>query len=230
MSSIPSDIWRGLLVRKGMHEPALCYTVTVHQLIGIMPPDSTMENGFLMFKITWDLMERFLWNCFLKWIVEKCICILNIHITCMLLIKVYFYWIDGLLLNICCFLYELMRKAMRESFLTTLTLWKMKNPPIPGGRVNQGPSDMSDVQGWSCSSGCHANPGTPLSCPYHILGKNYSPEEWWCSGTAALRVVGSPSMEIFKNSRQVALRDVDSGHGGGRLTIGPCDLRGLFQP
>lgn len=34
--------------------------VTVHQLTGITPTDSTMVNGFLMFKITRDLIERFL--------------------------------------------------------------------------------------------------------------------------------------------------------------------------
>ncbi len=43
-------------------------------------------------------------------------------------------------------------------------------------------------------------------------------------------VVESLSMEVFKSRRDVALRDVVSGHGGGGLTVGLEDLRGLFQP
>ena len=43
-------------------------------------------------------------------------------------------------------------------------------------------------------------------------------------------VVESPSLEVFKNSVDVALRDVVSGHGGGGLLVGLDDLRGLFQP
>ena len=35
--------------------------------------------------------------------------------------------------------------------------------------------------------------------------------------------VGSPSLEVFKNSKDVALRAVGSGHAGGGLG----DLRGL---
>jgi len=43
-------------------------------------------------------------------------------------------------------------------------------------------------------------------------------------------VVGSPSLEVFKNHGDVALRDMVSGHGGGGLMIGLEDLSGLFQP
>ena len=43
-------------------------------------------------------------------------------------------------------------------------------------------------------------------------------------------VVQSPSLEVFRNRVDVALRDVVSGHGGGGLMIGLDDLRGLFQP
>jgi len=43
-------------------------------------------------------------------------------------------------------------------------------------------------------------------------------------------VVESPSLEVFKNHGDVALRDVVSGRGGGRLVIGLDDLSGLFQP
>jgi len=34
----------------------------------------------------------------------------------------------------------------------------------------------------------------------------------------------------FKSHVDVALGDVVSGHGGGGLTVGLDDLRGLFQP
>jgi len=37
-------------------------------------------------------------------------------------------------------------------------------------------------------------------------------------------VVGSPSLEVFKNHG-----DVDSRHGGDGLMVGRGDLRGLFQ-
>ena len=47
---------------------------------------------------------------------------------------------------------------------------------------------------------------------------------------AAQGVVGSPSLEVLQNSRDVALRDVVSGHGGGGLVVGHDDLSGLFQP
>ena len=43
-------------------------------------------------------------------------------------------------------------------------------------------------------------------------------------------VVESPSLEAFKSHVDVALRDVGSGCGGGGLTVGLGDLRGLFQP
>jgi len=42
-------------------------------------------------------------------------------------------------------------------------------------------------------------------------------------------VVESPSLEVFKSSGDVALRDVVSGHGGAGLAIGLNDLSGLFQ-
>ena len=43
-------------------------------------------------------------------------------------------------------------------------------------------------------------------------------------------VVQSPSLEVFKNCGDVALRDVVCGHGGDVLVVGPDDLRGLFKP
>ena len=43
-------------------------------------------------------------------------------------------------------------------------------------------------------------------------------------------VVVSLSLEVFKNHVDVALRDMVSGHGGGRLTVGLENLRGPFQP
>ena len=43
-------------------------------------------------------------------------------------------------------------------------------------------------------------------------------------------VAESPSLEVFKNHVDMALRDVVSGHGGGGLVVGLDDLRGLFQP
>ena len=43
-------------------------------------------------------------------------------------------------------------------------------------------------------------------------------------------VVELLSLEVFKSRVDVALRDVVSGHGGGGLTVGLEDLRGLFQP
>ena len=57
------------------------------------------------------------------------------------------------------------------------------------------------------------------------------------SGRAVLRwhrlpreVVQSPSLEVFQNCVDVALRDVVSGHGGDGLLVGLEDLRSLFQP
>ena len=43
-------------------------------------------------------------------------------------------------------------------------------------------------------------------------------------------VVGSPSLEVFQNYGDVALKDTVSGHGGDRLMIGLDDLRSLSQP
>mgnify|MGYP001860997978 CR=1 FL=1 len=39
----------------------------------------------------------------------------------------------------------------------------------------------------------------------------------------------SSSLEVFKSRVDVALRDVVSGRGGGGLTVGLSDCRGLFQ-
>ena len=39
----------------------------------------------------------------------------------------------------------------------------------------------------------------------------------------------SPSLEVFKNGEDVALRHVVSGHSGDGLTVGLDDLRGLFH-
>ena len=41
--------------------------------------------------------------------------------------------------------------------------------------------------------------------------------------------MGSPSLEVFQNRVDVALRDVVSGHGGDGLAAGLDDLSGLFQ-
>ena len=38
-----------------------------------------------------------------------------------------------------------------------------------------------------------------------------------------------PSLEVFQNREDVALRDVVSGHAGW-VGVGLGDLRGLFQP
>jgi len=43
-------------------------------------------------------------------------------------------------------------------------------------------------------------------------------------------VVKSPSLEVFKKYRDVALRDMVIGHGGDELTVGLVALSGLFQP
>jgi len=48
-----------------------------------------------------------------------------------------------------------------------------------------------------------------------MLGAISSPEEQPGAGTAARGVVGSPSLEVFQNCGDVALRDVVSGHGWG---------------
>ena len=39
----------------------------------------------------------------------------------------------------------------------------------------------------------------------------------------------SPSLEVFKNCVDVALRDMGKGHGGDGLMLGLHDLSGLFQ-
>ena len=49
-----------------------------------------------------------------------------------------------------------------------------------------------------------------------ILGKNSSPKEWSGIGTAAQGVVESPSLEVFQNHGDLALRAMLSGHGGMR--------------
>ena len=43
-------------------------------------------------------------------------------------------------------------------------------------------------------------------------------------------VVEYPFLEAFKNCRDVALRDVVSGHGGDGLGLDLDGLSGLFQP
>ena len=43
-------------------------------------------------------------------------------------------------------------------------------------------------------------------------------------------VVESPSLKLFNNRVDVALRDMVSGHSGGGSVVGPDDLRCLFQP
>lgn len=41
-----------------------------------------------------------------------------------------------------------------------------------------------------------------------ILGEISYLSEWWCVGTAAQGVLGSPSLRVFQNRGDVALRDV----------------------
>ena len=43
-------------------------------------------------------------------------------------------------------------------------------------------------------------------------------------------VVGSPSLEVFRNCGDVALRDAVCGHGEGGLMVEQGDLGGHFQP
>ena len=52
-----------------------------------------------------------------------------------------------------------------------------------------------------------------------MLGAISSPREQPGAGTAAQGVVGSPSLEVFQNCGDVALRDVVSGHGGDGLGL-----------
>lgn len=60
-----------------------------------------------------------------------------------------------------------------------------------------------------------------------ILGTICSPKEQCCSGTAALGVVDSLSLEVSQSHGDVALRDVGTV---GWVEVGLGDLRGLFQP
>ena len=39
----------------------------------------------------------------------------------------------------------------------------------------------------------------------------------------------SPSLEVFRNRVDVALKDMVSGHGGGGLAVELSDLRALLQ-
>lgn len=57
-----------------------------------------------------------------------------------------------------------------------------------------------------------------------------SEEDWQCSGTAAQGVVGLPSLEVLKNHRDGALKDMVNGQGENELMAGFDDLHGLFQP
>ena len=46
-----------------------------------------------------------------------------------------------------------------------------------------------------------------------VLGNIYSQEKWSGAGTAAQRLRGSASLEVFHAHGDVALRDVGIGHG-----------------
>jgi len=60
------------------------------------------------------------------------------------------------------------------------------------------------------------------------IKKNFSRKQC-CSGTATQGVVGSPSLEVFQNCGEVALRDMISGHGVDVLTVGLGDLSGFSK-
>lgn len=42
--------------------------------------------------------------------------------------------------------------------------------------------------------------------------------------------VESPDLEIFREHVDVALRDINSGHGGDLFMVGVGDFKGFFQP
>ena len=66
-------------------------------------------------------------------------------------------------------------------------------------------------------------------CSGWILGKFSSQKELWNS--LPREMVESPSLEVFKNHGNVALRDMVSGLVGTvGLMVGLDDFRGLFQP
>jgi len=57
-----------------------------------------------------------------------------------------------------------------------------------------------------------------------LLGKTSCPKQWQCIGTAAQGVVESPSLEVFRDHGDVALRDVVMGMVGW-VGVGPGDLK-----
>ena len=58
------------------------------------------------------------------------------------------------------------------------------------------------------------------------IGKHFFSER----GVRYWKRLESLFLEVFKNHRDVALRDMGSGHGGDGPAIGLDELRGLFQP